>query len=109
MLTPGHRGFRSGSGPVNEQAGPVAHLDRAHHGQSLRRRSATPRRGGPRGLADDLNAVLREHGVGGNDGQAVVTVRNLSEQRLEELGQGLNCRMEMQPLSLEEIYKIVVS
>jgi len=63
-------------------------------------------------VAGELPAVLPFDDVlhcERNDGQAVVTVRNLSEQRLEELGQGLNCRMEMQPLSLEEIYKIVVS
>ncbi len=43
------------------------------------------------------------------DCQAVFTVQNLSQQELETKAKDLNCEIEIRPLSLEEIYKIVVS
>ncbi len=43
------------------------------------------------------------------DCQAVFTVQNLSQQELENKAKDLNCEIEIRPLSLEEIYKIVVS
>ena len=43
------------------------------------------------------------------DSQAVLTVQNISQQDLETRAKDLNCEIEIRPLSLEEIYKIVVS
>jgi len=44
-----------------------------------------------------------------NDRQAVFTVQNISQQDLETKAKAMNCEIEIRPLSLEEIYKIVVS
>jgi len=41
--------------------------------------------------------------------QAVLTVQNISQQELEAKAKDLNCKIEIGPLPLEEIYKIVVS
>jgi len=43
------------------------------------------------------------------DCQAVFTVQNISQQQLEAKAKNLNCEIEIRPLSLEEIYRIVVS
>ncbi len=43
------------------------------------------------------------------DCQAVFTAQNLSHEELETKAKDLNCEIEIRPLSLEEIYKIVVS
>jgi len=43
------------------------------------------------------------------DSQAVFTVQNISQQQLEAKAKNLNCEIEIRPLSLEEIYRIVVS
>ena len=43
------------------------------------------------------------------DCQAVFTVQNISQQDLEAKAQALNCKIEIRPLSLEEIYRIIVS
>ncbi len=43
------------------------------------------------------------------DCQAVFTVQNISQQELEAKAKDLNCEIKIRPLSLEEIYKIVVS
>jgi len=44
-----------------------------------------------------------------SNGQAILTVKDYSQQQLEQAAQSLDCQIEIQPLSLEEIYKIVVS
>ncbi len=44
-----------------------------------------------------------------NDSKAVFTVQSISQQDLEAEAKALNCKIEIRPLSLEEIYKIVVS
>jgi ABC-2 type transport system ATP-binding protein len=44
-----------------------------------------------------------------SNGQAILTVRNSSRQMLEQQAQGLKCEIEVQPMSLEEVYQIVVS
>ncbi len=44
-----------------------------------------------------------------NDSKAVFTVQNISPQQLEAKAKTMNCEIEIRPLSLEEIYKIVVS
>ncbi len=44
-----------------------------------------------------------------NDSKAVFTVQNLLQQDLEAKAKDVNCEIEIRPLSLEEIYKIVVS
>lgn len=44
-----------------------------------------------------------------SNGQAILTVQDYSQEQLEQTAQGLDCQIEIQPLSLEEIYKIVVS
>ena len=44
-----------------------------------------------------------------NDSKAVFTVQNLSQQELEAKAKDLNCEIEIRPLTLEEIYKIVAS
>jgi ABC-2 type transport system ATP-binding protein len=41
--------------------------------------------------------------------RAVFTVQNISQQDLETKAKDLNCEIEIRPLPLEEIYKIVVS
>jgi len=43
------------------------------------------------------------------DSKAVLTVQNISQQELETKAKNLNCEIEIAPLPLEEIYKIVVS
>jgi len=43
------------------------------------------------------------------DCQAVFTVQNISQQDLEAKAKVLNCKIEIRPLSLEEIYRIIVS
>ena len=42
------------------------------------------------------------------DSKAVFTVQNISQQELETKAKELNCEIEIGPLPLEEIYKIVV-
>ncbi|GAI43562.1 unnamed protein product, partial [marine sediment metagenome] len=44
-----------------------------------------------------------------NDSKAVFTVQNISQQELQTKAKDLNCEIEIGPLPLEEIYKIVVS
>jgi len=44
-----------------------------------------------------------------SNGQAILTVQDSSEEQIEEAAQGLNCKIEIQTLTLEDIYKIVVS
>ncbi len=41
--------------------------------------------------------------------RAVFTIQNISQQDLETKAKDLNCEIEIRPLPLEEIYKIVVS
>ncbi|MCP4709349.1 MAG: hypothetical protein GY869_12040 [Planctomycetes bacterium] len=41
--------------------------------------------------------------------EAVVTLRNIAREVLQEKAQSIHCDIEMLPLSLEELYKIVVS
>jgi len=43
------------------------------------------------------------------DCKAVFTVQNISQQELETKAKNLNCEIEIRPLSLEEIYKIIVN
>lgn len=42
-----------------------------------------------------------------DNGQAILTVRDCGLQQLQEQAQGMNCEIEVTPLSLEEIYKVV--
>jgi len=44
-----------------------------------------------------------------NDSKAVFTVQNISQQELETKAKDLNCEIEITPLPLEEIYKIIVN
>jgi len=44
-----------------------------------------------------------------NGNQAIVTVHNISQEELEAEAKIQNCEIEIKPLSLEEIYRIVVS
>lgn len=44
-----------------------------------------------------------------SEGRAVMTVQNYSQEMLEAEAKALNCEIEIRPLSLEEIYRIVVS
>ena len=44
-----------------------------------------------------------------SNGQAMLTVQDSSREQIEEMAQGLNCQIEIQTLTLEDIYKIVVS
>ena len=44
-----------------------------------------------------------------SEGRAVMTVQNYSQEMLEAKAKALNCEIEIRPLSLEEIYKIVAS
>ena len=41
--------------------------------------------------------------------RAIITVQNDSQENLEAKAKALNCEIEIRPLSLEEIYRIVVS
>ena len=43
------------------------------------------------------------------DSKAVFTVQNISQQELETKAKDLNCEIEIGPLPLEEIYKIIVN
>ena len=42
-----------------------------------------------------------------NDGQAILTIHDTPREVLERQGESLKCKIEVQPLSLEEIYRIV--
>ncbi len=44
-----------------------------------------------------------------SNGQAILTVQDSSREQLEQTAQGLNCEIDIQTLTLEDIYKIVVS
>jgi len=44
-----------------------------------------------------------------SNSQAVLTLQDSSRDKLQLAAEGLNCEVNIQPLSLEEIYKIVVS
>jgi ABC-2 type transport system ATP-binding protein len=44
-----------------------------------------------------------------SNGQAELTLQNSSTEQLEKTAENLNCHIDIQTLSLEEIYKIVVS
>jgi len=44
-----------------------------------------------------------------NDSKATLTLQNTSQEDLEAKAKTINCQLETRPLSLEEIYKIVVS
>ena len=44
-----------------------------------------------------------------NGNRAIITVQNGSQENLETQAKDLNCSIQFRPLSLEEIYKIVVS
>jgi ABC-2 type transport system ATP-binding protein len=60
------------------------------------------------GLVGDLgfeNVVDCER----NDSKAVLTVQDANRQQLKDRAAELNCEIEIRPLPLEEIYKIIVS
>jgi ABC-2 type transport system ATP-binding protein len=44
-----------------------------------------------------------------SNGQALITIRNTPQQQLEKTAEQLNCQIDIQALTLEDIYKIVVS
>lgn len=44
-----------------------------------------------------------------NGNRAIVTVQNDSQENLKEKAKAMNCEIEIRPLSLDEIYKVVVS
>jgi ABC-2 type transport system ATP-binding protein len=44
-----------------------------------------------------------------NDGQAILTICDTPREVIEQQGESLNCEIDIQPLSLEDIYRIVVS
>ena len=44
-----------------------------------------------------------------SNGQAMLTVQGSAPQQLRQTAEALNCQIDIQPLSLEEIYKIVVT
>ncbi|MHC4434877.1 MAG: hypothetical protein ACYTBS_23810 [Planctomycetota bacterium] len=44
-----------------------------------------------------------------SNGQAIVTVQNSSREQIEQTAEAMNCRIEIQTLPLEDIYKIVVN
>lgn len=44
-----------------------------------------------------------------NNGQAIITIQNTPQQQLEQTAEQINCQIDIQPLTLEDIYKIVVS
>jgi hypothetical protein len=43
------------------------------------------------------------------EGRAILVLRNYSQEKLEAQAQTLNCEIEIETLSLEEIYRIIVS
>lgn len=44
-----------------------------------------------------------------SNNKAVITVQNYTQEQLQEKAQDLNCEIEIKPLSLDDIYKIVVT
>ena len=44
-----------------------------------------------------------------SNGQAIITVQNSSREQIKQAAEDMNCRIEIQTLPLEDIYKIVVS
>ena len=44
-----------------------------------------------------------------SNGEAILTVKDCSAEQLQQQAKGLSCRIEIQTLPLEDIYKIVVS
>jgi ABC-2 type transport system ATP-binding protein len=42
-----------------------------------------------------------------NDGQAILTIHDTPREVIEQQGEAMNCEVDIQPLSLEEIYRIV--
>lgn len=44
-----------------------------------------------------------------NDSEAIVTLRSQSPQSIEETARTIDCKAEIQPLPLEDIYRLVVS
>ena len=44
-----------------------------------------------------------------SNGEAILTVQDCSGEQLQQQAEGLNCRADIQPLPLEDIYRIVVS
>lgn len=44
-----------------------------------------------------------------SNGEAILTVQNCSGEELQQQAESLNCRIDVQPLPLEDIYRIVVS
>jgi len=44
-----------------------------------------------------------------NGNKAIVTVQNCSQEQLKAKAKALNCEIEIRPLSLEEIYNVIVS
>jgi ABC-2 type transport system ATP-binding protein len=42
-----------------------------------------------------------------SNGEAILTIKDFSQEQIEQAAQRLNCQIELQPLSLEDIYKIV--
>ena len=63
-------------------------------------------------LTDKLPEKLAFSGVlecQRSGGQAVLTVQDYSEENLEEQARQIGCEIEIGPLSLDEIYKIIVS
>lgn len=43
-----------------------------------------------------------------SNGQAVITIRNATPEKIEQTAEDMNCQVEIQALPLEEIYKFVV-
>ncbi len=41
--------------------------------------------------------------------KAIITVQDYTQEQLEDIAKALNCEIEIKPLSLDELYKIVVS
>ncbi|MHC4745510.1 MAG: hypothetical protein ACYS8Z_26650, partial [Planctomycetota bacterium] len=44
-----------------------------------------------------------------SNGEAILTVENCPAEELQQQAESFNCRIEIQPLPLEDIYRIVVS
>ncbi len=44
-----------------------------------------------------------------SNGQAVITLKNISREQIEQITEDMNCHIEIQTLPLEDIYKLVVS
>jgi len=42
-----------------------------------------------------------------SNGEAILTIQDFSQEQIEQAAQSLDCQIEIQPLSLEDIYKIV--